>query len=150
MFPKLFALALLANAVYASDTQPDYAGLCSGKSLGAHIPHPQHCNRYYVCSRQGIVAFTCSGNLLFNRVNGVCDWPEKVNCNTQLPDQEYPGACNGGCNKNCCSSCNQNKQPCSCSAKQSLGMKCICLPIMCIPCKCPCPCPPQTSPVRNN
>lgn len=60
------------------------SALCASKnSEGILIPH-EKCNQFYKCSAGRPVEFSCPTNLLFNEINQMCDWPEKVDCDNRL------------------------------------------------------------------
>jgi hypothetical protein len=45
------------------------------------LPHPTHCNAFYICDWGNPVLHYCPANLLFSNVNKVCDFPQNVDCN---------------------------------------------------------------------
>ena len=61
------------NALGTNPCENCNTGLC-------FEPHPFECNKYYMCDYQHAVVMTCPGNLVFNPLINVCDYPEEVDC----------------------------------------------------------------------
>jgi len=52
------------------------------------VPHPNDCNKYYMCNFHHAALFTCPANLQFNPDLDVCDYPDVVGCiNTPYPTE---------------------------------------------------------------
>ncbi|KAH9641720.1 hypothetical protein HF086_006234, partial [Spodoptera exigua] len=70
------------------------AEICAHEnSEGILFPH-QKCNQFYQCSGGHPVEFNCPTNLLFNEINKMCDWPDKVDCDNRLVTDDTDGGNN--------------------------------------------------------
>lgn len=58
----------------------------SGGCLSGSVRRdPADCSVFYQCDGQGGKhTFNCPDGLLFNSEQGLCDWPDNVDCNNQL------------------------------------------------------------------
>ncbi|XP_035793649.1 chitotriosidase-1-like [Anopheles albimanus] len=55
---------------------------CAGGQSG-FVPHPTDCSRYFMCLGEGVAfEFTCPAGTLFDPILNVCNWSDKVQCDT--------------------------------------------------------------------
>ena len=85
IFILVLSCVLLANAQPLEESKPCqncYTQLC-------FEPHPYNCNQYYMCNNDNAYVMTCPGDLQFNPLINVCDYPESVECiNTPMPTEK--------------------------------------------------------------
>ncbi|XP_037068253.1 peritrophin-1-like isoform X1 [Pollicipes pollicipes] len=48
------------------------------------IPHPTDCSKFYKCAQGKAWIQSCPGNLLYNKAERVCDYPERAGCDELL------------------------------------------------------------------
>ncbi|XP_052826418.1 fibropellin-1-like isoform X2 [Octopus bimaculoides] len=60
---------------------PDQQGSFKCPESTGHFPDPQSCRHFYRCDWNIAQRVDCPGNLHFNKVKKVCDWPYRANCN---------------------------------------------------------------------
>ncbi|XP_061390508.1 probable chitinase 10 [Musca vetustissima] len=55
------------------------------------LAYPQDCSKYYSCQNGMAYLEQCPGNYLWNPLNQLCDYPERVSCVQPTPDIPRPG-----------------------------------------------------------
>lgn len=58
--------------------RPSSSGQCNE---GEYYTH-RRCNQYYICVNSHLVPNSCGGNLHWDAIRRICDWPENVKCIT--------------------------------------------------------------------
>ena len=82
------ALALTLFIATSTASQVLYENPCQLNEELYFVPHPNECNKYYMCNFQQGGLFTCPANLQFNPDLNVCDYPDVVGCiNTPYPTE---------------------------------------------------------------
>ena len=82
------ALALTLFVATSTASQVLYENPCQLNEELYFVPHPNECNKYYMCNFQQGGLFTCPANLQFNPDLNVCDYPNVVGCiNTPYPTE---------------------------------------------------------------
>jgi len=56
-------------------------GAC--RNLNGIFPHPQDCQKYFICGNGYAHEYTCAGGTLFRTDSQFCDWEENVQCNNR-------------------------------------------------------------------
>lgn len=81
----VFSYAILV-AVEFADAQLVPDALYSRGCLGSRgqFPHEAYCHKYYNCWDGRATIEECPGELLFNAVTSVCDYPEAVSCGGRI------------------------------------------------------------------
>ena len=83
--PSALALTLF---IASSTAQVLYENPCQLNEELYFVPHPNECNKYFMCNFQQGGLFTCPANLQFNPDLNVCDYPNVVGCiNTPYPTE---------------------------------------------------------------
>ena len=83
--PSALALTLF---IASSTAQVLYENPCQLNEEFYFVPHPNECNKYFMCNFQQGGLFTCPANLQFNPDLNVCDYPNVVGCiNTPYPTE---------------------------------------------------------------
>ena len=87
--PSAIALTLfIAASTTAHPAQYYQANPCQLNEELYFVPHPNECNKYYMCNFEHSGLFTCPANLQFNPDLNVCDYPNMVGCtNTPYPTE---------------------------------------------------------------
>merc|ERR1711915_813754 len=74
------------------DDFPDFDVVCheSEDGYAVYVPHPTQCNLYYQCVGLTPILLHCPGELFFDPILNVCNWPDQVDCEsqTEAPLQE--------------------------------------------------------------
>merc|ERR1711915_833814 len=74
------------------DDFPDFDVVCheSQDGYAVYVPHPTQCNLYYQCVGLTPILLHCPGELFFDPILNVCNWPDQVDCEsqTEAPLQE--------------------------------------------------------------
>ena len=79
---------LIVASTTATPAQYYQANPCQLNEELYFVPHPNECNKYYMCNFQHAGLFTCPANLQFNPDLNVCDYPNVVGCiNTPYPTE---------------------------------------------------------------
>ncbi|XP_055935150.1 chondroitin proteoglycan 2-like isoform X2 [Argiope bruennichi] len=60
---------------------------CTAGSSPKYLPHETDCSLFYVCLNGKTILKKCPSNLHFNRHSSVCDYPEKVDCDTESQEK---------------------------------------------------------------
>ena len=84
------ALILLKAATSTATPTPQYypENPCQLNEELYFVPHPNECNKYYMCHFHHAALFTCPAYLQFNPDLNVCDYPNVVDCtNTPYPTE---------------------------------------------------------------
>ncbi|CAH0716820.1 unnamed protein product, partial [Brenthis ino] len=56
------------------------------------LPHFTSCHKFYMCAHGNEVEFTCPGDLMFNFVKQVCDWPRDTECILRSEPDDIDGS----------------------------------------------------------
>merc|ERR1711915_1072742 len=64
---------------------PDFDVVChkSEDGYAVYVPHPTQCNLYYQCVGLTPILLHCPGELFFDPILNVCNWPNQVDCESQ-------------------------------------------------------------------
>jgi len=71
-----------ARKVFKRSIDPDFDVVCPPSADGStvFVPHPTDCNLYYICVGKVPFLMQCPGDLYFDSVLNVCNWPDMVEC----------------------------------------------------------------------
>jgi len=74
--------------VFKRSIDPDFDVVCPESEDGTtvFVPHPTDCNLYYICVGKMPFLMQCPGDLYFDSVLNICNWPDLVNCETQITE----------------------------------------------------------------
>jgi len=74
--------------VFKRSIDPDFDVVCPQSEDGTtvFVPHPTDCNLYYICVGKMPFLMQCPGDLYFDSVLNICNWPDLVNCETQITE----------------------------------------------------------------
>ncbi|CAH0588142.1 unnamed protein product [Chrysodeixis includens] len=67
-----------------NDDPSQAPAICADSGADGVLVAHENCNQYYICSAGEPLAMLCSNGLLFNPINGACDWPQNVNCGDRV------------------------------------------------------------------
>merc|ERR1711915_845149 len=72
------------------DDFPDFDVVChkSEDGYAVYVPHPTQCNLYYQCVGLTPILLHCPGELFFDPILKVCNWPNQVDCESQGTGEE--------------------------------------------------------------
>ena len=57
----------------------------SEDGLAVFVPHPYDCQKYFLCQFSTGILMSCPGNLQFDPILHVCNYPEVVGCENSTP-----------------------------------------------------------------
>jgi len=74
--------------VFKRSIDSDFDVVCPESEDGTtvFVPHPTDCNLYYICVGKMPFLMQCPGDLYFDSVLNICNWPDLVNCETQITE----------------------------------------------------------------
>ncbi|XP_015125196.1 mucin-2-like [Diachasma alloeum] len=74
-------------------TKPDVSDSCppSGSKNGQFYSHECSCDKYYICSKAGLILHQCPDKTHFNPKIDACDKPENADC-SKPPSQKEPSS----------------------------------------------------------
>jgi len=74
--------------VFKRSIDPEFDVVCPESEDGTtvFVPHPTDCNLYYICVGKMPFLMQCPGDLYFDSVLNICNWPDLVNCETQITE----------------------------------------------------------------
>merc|ERR1712038_1394817 len=74
-----------AKRVFKRSIDPHFDVVCPPSEDGStvFVPHPTDCNLYYICVGKVPFLMQCPGDLYFDSVLNVCNWPDLVDCEPQ-------------------------------------------------------------------
>merc|ERR1712029_192638 len=77
-----------AKKVFKRSIDPEFDVVCPESEDGTtvFVPHPTDCNLYYICVGKMPFLMQCPGDLYFDSVLNICNWPDLVNCETQITE----------------------------------------------------------------
>merc|ERR1712198_434199 len=77
-----------SKQVFKRSVDPHFDVVCPQSEDGStmFVPHPTECNLYYICVGKMPFLMQCPGDLYFDLVLNVCNWPDLVNCETQITE----------------------------------------------------------------
>ena len=58
--------------------------VCGDCVPGEVTRDPADCSVFYQCTTEGGHAFHCPAGLVFNQQERLCDWPDNVDCDTEI------------------------------------------------------------------
>merc|ERR1712198_798616 len=77
-----------AKQVFKRSVDPHFDVVCPQSEDGStmFVPHPTECNLYYICVGKMTFLMQCPGDLYFDLVLNVCNWPDLVDCEPQTTE----------------------------------------------------------------
>merc|ERR1712061_322008 len=60
----------------------------SENGLAVFVPHPYECQMYFMCQFEVGILMECPGNLQFDTILNICNYPENVACENSTPQPE--------------------------------------------------------------
>jgi len=73
------------NKAFKRSIDPHFDVVCPPSEDGStvFVPHPTDCNLYYICVEEMPFLMQCPGDLYFDSVINICNWPDLVDCEPQ-------------------------------------------------------------------